>query len=740
MASGEQEPGLQPDDKQILAFCQWWFERCNHGVLEIGWINAITGGLTEFEQFERDDLPALVSSAVQANMVPGQSCYIRAATVRAWNGTRGRTSDADFVQAPGVWGDIDKEEDFEHARTVVSDIKPNAQVITGTVPSTRVQSWVRCSEPLVSGDSVRELNTRFHKLYGGDRSVVNPSRLMRLPGSIAWPRKEGRVAEVVRFVLPDPSLKRPRSYPVGMLFAMLPPADPEPGPAPTAGNGIDHGTNGEPFNFGFGASLSTVAAHVAAIKAGREWHNNVVRLVAHWVGQGRSSAEIMGHCEGWTLPGWTHAQTRAEVAKAIQGAREKWHVPDTDPVVNENVTEAFEATDLATLDLDSLQPRQWVYGREIIRGFVSVLASPGGTGKTAYTMVVGVSIALGRSLFFPAMGAVPANLVVHKQGNVWFYNLEDPSDELRRRIKAVLLYHKVSIDDLKGRVFLDSGRDRPLVIAIRAKDGSIIMAPLVGPMIEELKRRKMAVLIIDPFVQSHSAEENRNEEMNIVMSLWSYVASKANCAIWLVHHFRKGGQGGDAEAVRGAGAIQGAARSMYTIAGMSADEATNLGIPHDERWKYIRHDNVKQNMAAPAGYATWYQLVDVNINNANDDYPEGDHVQSVALWKPPSPWADLPWDRIDRILTRFEAGPEPGEFYSPSRQSAQWAGLVIMEICGNSYAQATGILKAWKDTELLMEGEYFSPSRRKSTGCVRLNPGKLSEMRRAYATRKREED
>src|SRR3954471_24623913 len=72
---------LAPDGATIVWFCRWWFENTRRGVLEIGWIDARTGGLTRFEQFALNEIDALAVTAAQANMVPGQSCYIRAATV-----------------------------------------------------------------------------------------------------------------------------------------------------------------------------------------------------------------------------------------------------------------------------------------------------------------------------------------------------------------------------------------------------------------------------------------------------------------------------------------------------------------------------------------------------------------------------------------------------------------------------------------------------------------------------------
>ena len=51
-------------------------------------------------------------------------------------------------------------------------------------------------------------------------------------------------------------------------------------------------------------------------------------------------------------------------------------------------------------DIDmQVGPIEWIYGTSLIRGMLSILGGIGGVGKTSYVIKVGLSIALGRSLF-----------------------------------------------------------------------------------------------------------------------------------------------------------------------------------------------------------------------------------------------------------------------------------------------------------------------------------------------------
>ncbi len=366
-----------------------------------------------------------------------------------------------------------------------------------------------------------------------------------------------------------------------------------------------------------------------------------------------------------------------------------------------------------------------------MRGFVSVLGSPGGTGKTAFVIAVALSIATGRSLLSVAK-TIDLYKSVHKSGPVWLYNLEDPADEMDRRLSAALKHYGVDFEEVADCVYVDSGRDRPLVVTKRLLDGTLVKTPLVDELVKELKRRGITLLVIDPFVQSHTAEENRNEEMNMVMAAWGQVANDAGCAVWLIHHFRKGGQSGDAESFRGAAAIQGAARVMSTLATMSAEEASKLGVEDGDRWQFIRRDNAKANMAPRSSDAEWYRLASVSLNNGDDEYPLGDSVQVAETWAPPSPWDGIPWALIVRMLDKIDAGPEPGEFYAAAKQANHWCGVVVMEMAKRQEGQAATIVKAWLDSGVLTKGNYSSPARKGAqSACVRVEQAKVAEMRRA---------
>ena len=54
--------------------------------------------------------------------------------------------------------------------------------------------------------------------------------------------------------------------------------------------------------------------------------------------------------------------------------------------------------------------------------------------------------------------------------NVAYINLDDPMDELERRVAAVMIAHKIGREDLEGRLFLEDCDGHGLTLAAPARD------------------------------------------------------------------------------------------------------------------------------------------------------------------------------------------------------------------------------------------------------------------------------
>ena len=370
---------------------------------------------------------------------------------------------------------------------------------------------------------------------------------------------------------------------------------------------------------------------------------------------------------------------------------------------------ALSAVPAALPDATRIPPREWLYGTRLVRRFVSVLAAPGGVGKSVLALGQAVSLASGR----PLLGER-----VHHSVPVWVFDLEDPLEEMHRRLAAFLRLHLVPDDAVAGRLFLHSGRTRRLSLAALGPDGAI-----VRPDQESLTAAALAagvgLIVVDPFIKSHTLDENSNPHMDAAATAWAEVAERTGAAVLLVHHVRKLGPNGiaDVESARGAKALTDAARSASLLSAMTLEEAERLGVAPGERWRHVRLDDAKANLAPRAEIALWYRLESVGLGNATALYPAGDQVAAVASWKPASPFGTLPPADCNQALDAIAAGPGEGQFYSALRGgfggNERWAGRVLLRF-GLDEAQAARVLAAWLRSGLLVEREYRDPVHRKT--------------------------
>ena len=380
------------------------------------------------------------------------------------------------------------------------------------------------------------------------------------------------------------------------------------------------------------------------------------------------------------------------------------------------------------IDPKLIPPRRWLYGRSLVRSFVSVLVAPGGTGKSLWAMAVGVSLATGSSLLGER---------VYSRTNVWLINLDDPMDELNRRFAALRIHYHLQAQDWQGRFFMNSGEERGLVMAKMEMtgDGFAVVHPDEAALESHIKNNGIGLLIVDPFAESHTLEENSNPQMVAATAAWRRVARRTGCSILLVHHVRKGSMP-DIESARGAKALTDSARVGLVMSAMNTDDAESLGIKEEDRLSYVRMDDAKANLAPRAGVARWFRLNHMELGNQTTEYPEGDQVAVIVAWQPPSPWEGLDAATLGRIFDRLEEGPESGEHWSYMKQAKdRWAGHAIVEVCDRTPDQAAAILATWKKNEVISEGIYLSPKRKsKETGRIVVNQARAALMRQGQST------
>lgn len=337
------------------------------------------------------------------------------------------------------------------------------------------------------------------------------------------------------------------------------------------------------------------------------------------------------------------------------------HDPETGEIVQPPL--AIDPEPFVFSDPSRLPMREWVYGGHYIRRFLSLTLAPGGVGKSSLTMVEALAMATGE----PLLGVQP-----HGCFNVWLWNGEDPLDELQKRMTAAVMHFGLNPTGLEHCLFMNSGRTTEIIIATEdRKTRTTIAHPVVSAVKAAIRRRKIDVLIVDPFVSSHAVSENDNGAIDRVAKTWAKIADETNCAIELVHHVRKT-QGGEitVEDGRGASSLLAASRSARVLNPMSEDEAKKIGRKSGRG--FFKVDNGKSNLAPPPEHSFWFQMIGVHLMNGPLG-TDGDSVGVVAPWRWPDALAETTADDLDRVKAAIRMAMN----CRADPRSPEWVGHTI---------------------------------------------------------------
>ncbi len=106
---------------------------------------------------------------------------------------------------------------------------------------------------------------------------------------------------------------------------------------------------------------------------------------------------------------------------------------------------------LLNVSFSKIPHRQWMYGTFLVRGEITVLAAPGGAGKTALAITMSAEIAAGT----PKLGE---KLWTPKDQKVLYVNGEDSKAEITRRLCGFCQQHQLAEQDL-ARLYVMAADD-----------------------------------------------------------------------------------------------------------------------------------------------------------------------------------------------------------------------------------------------------------------------------------------
>ncbi len=250
------------------------------GRIEIAWTDPRSKRLQHARQFDIADLGMAIDLACRVNQSEFCNVYVGAALRKpdTYEGTR--ADDSQFFQANALHVDFDEPGAFDAARAKIKagypHLIPKLVVFTGQHPHVRAQIWWTLSEPVTDPDRYRNALSALAKALGGDPTVVNPSRVMRLAGTIAWPVKEGRITERTSIL----DAKNGSLVAIEAIEAAF--SDSLTQAPITPGDGLYLPAH---------IPVNLVEA-IQELRAETIWHDNMVRCVAHWVARGLTDFEI----------------------------------------------------------------------------------------------------------------------------------------------------------------------------------------------------------------------------------------------------------------------------------------------------------------------------------------------------------------------------------------------------------------------------------------------------------------
>jgi AAA domain/Primase C terminal 2 (PriCT-2) len=346
-----------------------------------------------------------------------------------------------------------------------------------------------------------------------------------------------------------------------------------------------------------------------------------------------------------------------------------------------------------TIDLNNIPGhRRWSLGTKLIKGELSLLVAKGGWGKTAYAIILACSAASGRDLLNDIVWGDPKRIL--------YINSEDDTDELRRRFIAAARYHKLTKADLQNIMIRGVNTPGHETLTIGEQTAPQVNEAGITALDQIIAKTRAEIVILDPLGTFCPAGLNDNGVMGQVMLRLKRLATKHDCAIFILHHTRKDGDLTNVDAIGGASAIVNQARVALMMARMTPEESkTFKGALPSEAWRYFRVVDAKTNLAPPAASTQWYQLVSHELPNAAPPiYTKGDGVQVVDKLDraklSASPLGSVTDDIAKRAILKAASSADPP--FAPTARGGS-DRYIVRHVLG-TVRQATGM--DWPDRDL----------------------------------------
>ena len=508
-----------------------------------------------------------------------------------------------FYYSNVTWIDLDEIENNEDFRKKYQHCQPNYYVITSKTQDkdtskilTSVHFWWLLSKPCFDKEELERANKGILQNLGGDKGTHNCTRLMKIGGSIAWPKKAGRVTQIVKNK--DTSWMPPHD--IESIKKAYPVEEPETKTSAKA-QSTAHNTFG--FNEGFTPDdIMEMVKHVPADNDYFDWLSMGMALhdagmpFEVWDAWSSSGAkypgtrELRGKWDGFKKGGgitvgtlYYHAFNNGFRFNNNSNAqkRSKMHNTENNEEIDEETGEIKEEKPLLSQWVASEQFKgkapeiEWLVEGMFPLGVPALLAAMGGLGKSFSILDMCIKI------------ASPPGLTPHKafggnimtRGKIVYFSAEDNKPAIHRRINKLI--NEDQLAATKANLHILPMPDIGPELFISENKEGIHTTTFYHKMMNEMKNidGDIALIAIDPMQAFVGIDiTTRPEAGQFVWTSFSNMAAVTGATVLFSHHMRKDGLKtiktiADArEAIRGSTALVDGSRLTYAM--WQADEET----------------------------------------------------------------------------------------------------------------------------------------------------------------------
>jgi hypothetical protein len=497
-----------------------------------------------WQYFNISDIDKAVEYAAEKNE-QGFNLYVGVNPRRPniFPGTAAR--DDDIEVSLYNFADLDTQEALDAAKDM--PIQYTFAVTTGREPHKRVHFYWQLDMPQRNMKAWTDRQAGLADHFKGDR-VIDPRRIMRLAGTVSHPPahkvQRGYKTEFVTLG----KEKRPDPVDVIDLANSFP-----------SGGTVTEQSESSAFEFDSGISGLSVDAAIRDIRTGKDWHNNAIKVIAHWISRGWSDLEIRMAAQSWTLPGYTAESTDREITKAIDGARSKWAVGNPTHIIGEEEETPEERANrfvpIGMADIVTMPPVEYLIQDILPENALAVMYAPPASYKSFLALDMALHIAYGDDWNFRATNK-----------GVVLYIAGEGYGGFGKRIRAWKKHYKKDTDAQFYAIgaapnLMDEGDVNAVISAVEQCAD-----------VNDFSTSDIQLVIVDTVARSMLGDENSSQEMGKFIDGVDTIKRQFGCAALGVHHSGKDVERG----ARGSSALKGAVDTEISIA--KTDEYMTLKI------------------------------------------------------------------------------------------------------------------------------------------------------------------